>query len=73
MQLPELSLEQIKADRELLAYQFMTSTVEQIRYAVESVDPDWGEHYAGDIDRAFDDYWDRAKEEMIRALVDSFK
>lgn len=60
------------AQRQALAYAWMTQNHEQLVYAVESVDPDWTDHY-GDVIRAFDDYWDSSKEEMIIALVESFK
>lgn len=60
-------------DREDLAYSIMTSSREQMEYAVESVDPDWTDHYHGELDLAFKDYWDGAKEEMIAALVESLK
>jgi len=31
-------------------------TTEQLTEAVESVDPDWSEHFAGDLDRAVSCY-----------------
>lgn len=69
----KLTLEQAMADREALAYSIMTSSRGQMGYAVESVDPDWTDHYHGELDLAFRDYWEGAKEEMIESLVESLK
>lgn len=73
MKLPELTLAEIMEQREALAYAYMTYDRDQIAYAVESVDPDWTDHYHGELNLAFDDYWGSSKEEMIRALVEGLK
>lgn len=61
-----------KRQAETLAYEMLRDR-DQRRWAVESVDPDWTDHY-GDLDRAFEDYWgdEQARSDMITELCGSF-
>jgi hypothetical protein len=62
--------EQLRRQVDTLARAVIGDSHEQKRYAVESVDPDWREHYR-DLDMAFRDYWqdDDARADMITELV----